>query len=345
MKFNSASFERFIKNPDTSIFITLVYGVDSGQVSEIVAEIKQAWLGNLKDAFSTTIFSSGQLAKENHSLIDEMSAYTLSGGARVVHLKHPDISDNKAAIAAFKAFSKTALPVAKLVIEAGTLPPTNTLRKTIETAKSGAASMACYPDSSQDVIKRCKQILSNAGHTIEPEALNFLVASAPPDRKILTLELEKLICFVADKPKTHIQTTDIQAIISEAGDNSLDKLIFACVEGRKADADRILLRALAGGQNPVMIVRMLYRYLHRMHNVMAATKSGEPFSAAMAKLRPPVFIMHRAMFTKHCHNWSLAKLEIAINNAIETERALKSSSGVSGSILGRFILATSSLNA
>ncbi|MBL1431540.1 MAG: DNA polymerase III subunit delta [Robiginitomaculum sp.] len=343
MKFNSAGFGRFINKPDPSVFIILVYGVDSGQVSERVAEVKQAWLNGLEDDFSTTIFTTGQLAKDNCSLVDEMSAYTLTGGSRVIHLKQPDISDNKAVISAFKAFSKNSPPVAKLVIEAGTLPPTNTLRKTIEATNSGAASMACYPDSPQEIIKKCKQALSDAGHSIEPEALDFLVASIPPDRRVLTLELEKLLCFVADKPKTQIQTSDIQSIVSDASDNSLDKLIFACIEGRKTDTDHILLRALASGQNPVMIVRALYRYLHRMHNVMATTKSGVPFSAAMSKLRPPVFIMHRALFTKHCHNWSLAKLEIALNNALETERLLKSSSGVDNSIIGRFILATSSL--
>lgn len=344
MKFNSSHFDRYLNRPDPSIFIILVYGVDSGQVSERVTEVKRTWLDGLEDAFSTTVFSTGQLAKENYSLIDEMSAYTLTGGARLIHLKHPDISDSKSILSALSAFTKGTPPVAKLIIEAGALPPTNALRKAVEAAKTGAASMACYPDKPHEVIRKCNKTISEAGYSIEPEALNLLVESVPPDRRVLTLELEKLLCFVANRSNKQIQITDIQAIVSQAGDGSLDKLVFACVEGRKIDADLVLSRALSGGQNPVMIVRALYRYLHRMHNVVSTTKSGETLGAAMSKLRPPVFIMHRDLFSKHCNNWTINKLETALGSALETERALKSSTGVDHSLLGRFVLAISSLS-
>lgn len=345
MKLNSAGFNRFLNQPNPKVFITLIYGVDTGQVSERVAAIKKLWLGGLEDSFSVSIFSTGQLASKDNDLTDELAAYTLTGGARLVHLKHPNNEDNKAILTALNAFGgEKPLPVAKLVIEAGALPVSNLLRKALEQDKHHAICVACYPDRPGDVMRNCKTILADAGHQIEPDALDLLVASLPADRRILRLELEKLLCFIADQPNKTVVLSDVQAVIAQAGDGSLDKLVFATLEGRAREADQALWRILEAGQAPVMILRAISRQLYRLHAVLSSAKSGQSISTAMAKLRPPVFVMHREQFAHQCQLWTLSKLEKALHRAAEAERALKSPLGADNSVLGRFVLAVSSLN-
>jgi len=344
MKLNASALRSFLLNPDPNVFIALVYGTDRGQVSEQTSALRKVWLEDNYDDFSITVLSGGDLRKKEIELVDEMAAYSLSGGQRLLHIKNPNLEDGKSALAALSKFEGPHnIPVARLIIEAGSLPPTNNLRKNLEKERGKAIVIACYPDNLSDVSRNCKKMLLDAGHLIDPDALELLASSIPPDRRILRLELEKLICFVADKPQETISKTHVQAVISQAGDGAIDKLVFACVEGRSADADMILSRVLQSGQAPVMIVRAIARHLHRMHQVMSSAKNEGSIVSAMSQLRPPVFAMHRAAFSRHCSIWSTSNLEQALSKSLATEKELKSALGPQPYLIGRFILAISSI--
>ncbi len=344
MKLNSSGFDRFLRRPDEGVFAALVYGQDLGQISERVAALKKTWLGEVADPFSETVFSAGQLSANQTSLLDEMAAFSLTGGPRLVHLKHPAVDDVKAAVSALSAFGGDhPLPVARLIVEAGGLAPSSSLRKNFDAAKTGAIALACYPDTPADIGRQCQQILSEAGHGIDPAALEMLIASIPPDRRMMRMEMEKLVCYLADQPGQEVTPEHIAAIIAPAGESSLDDLIYACLDGQGKIADLALRRTLEAGQAPVMIVRAIARHLYRLHEVAAACKAGASAPAAVSKLRPPVFVMRRDHFLRQCQSWSLHRLGTMLEKALETERELKSGMGNVNGILGRFVLALSSV--
>ncbi|VAV88332.1 hypothetical protein MNBD_ALPHA06-460 [hydrothermal vent metagenome] len=345
MKQNASGFDRFIKRPDKQVYAALVFGNDQGQVSERASSLKKTWLGKDPDPFALSLFCAGELAANQGSLADELNAYSMSGGARLVQVKHPAAEEVKQIIAVIKAFdTEQPSPVAHLLVEAAALNPSSALRKAFETSKSHAIALACYPDKAGDVASYARNFLRDAGHSIQPDALALLVDSVPRDQRILRLELEKLVCYIADQPGIVVETTHIQAIICQAGDASLDDLVFSCTEGNGDAADQALQRALEAGQAPVMIVRAIARHLYRLHEVTANMQNGAGVSSAMAKLRPPVFIMHRQRFTRQCQRWSPARLQTALAQAIQTERALKSNAAAANSRLGRYVLAVAAVS-
>jgi len=342
MKLNTSGFDRFLRRPDDTVYAALIYGNDAGQVSECIAALKKTWLGKQADHFSETILSAGQLASSNGSLNDELAAYSLTNGPRSVHMKHPASEDIKAIISALKGFADGPPPVAHLLVEAGGLPPTSALRKTFEQAPAHAIAFACYPDKAGDVSAFSKKTLEAAGHSIEPAALDLLVASVPRDRRVLRLELEKLLCFMADRVGAKIGPDDISAVIAQAGEVSLDDLVYACTSGMAVEADIALQRALDAGQAPVMVARAIARHLVRLHEVVARAQAGGSVVSAMAKLRPPVFVMHRDRFARQANAWTPRRLQGALAKVVELERGLRSSQGAQTSRLGRFVLAISS---
>ncbi len=344
MKLNQSAANFFLRRPEPNVFVALVYGTDSGKVSEFVCKLRSKWLDHRADDFSISGFTAGEISKNEIGLVDEMAAYSLTGGPRLVHIKNPNADDTKHIIETLKVFSDPDnLPVARLLIEAGPLPTSNLLRKALEKDRDKAVVIACYPDRPGDVMRVCKQLLLEAGHTIEPDALSLLASSLPPDRKILSLEVEKLICFLNDRPKQPVTIAHIQDVISEAGNSTLEKLVFACVEGRAADADKALNQLIDSGQSAIMIVRAVARHLHRMHQVLCATKNGGSIASAMSALRPPIFAMHRDIFMRHCSIWSATKLEKALEKATIAEQELKSPLGTEPYLAGRFVLAISTL--
>jgi DNA polymerase-3 subunit delta len=284
------------------------------------------------------------LAASGGALADEMSSFSMMGGERLVHLQQPNAEEGKAVMAALKSFAGSGpKPVARLLVEAGSLAASSALRKHFEKAPTHALALPCYPDRDADVSRLCREMLVQAGHKIDSAALALLVASIPKDRMILRNEVEKLICYLADQPEQTVSPAHIQAVIAAAGESSLDELIFACMEGQAKLADLALQRALEAGQAPVMIVRALSRHLYRLNEVLAVARGGGSLSSAVAALRPPVFIMHKERFLRQCSAWSLPKAQKALSGALETERKLKSSSGVDGAILGHFVLALASI--
>ncbi|PHR63119.1 MAG: DNA polymerase III subunit delta [Robiginitomaculum sp.] len=344
MKLNGSGFDRFLRQPDEAVFAALIYGQDLGQVSERVLALKKTWLGGAADPFSETVLSAGQLATNQISLLDEMAAFSLTGGPRLVHLKHPAVEDVKAAVSVLCAFGGDhPFPVAKLIVEAGALAPSSSLRKNFDAAKTDAIALACYPDTPAERGRQCQQILSEAGHGIDPAALEILVASIPPDRRLLRMEIEKLVCYLADQPGQEVGPQHVTAIIAPAGESSLDDLVYACIDGQAKQADIALRRTLEAGQAPVMIVRAIARHLYRLHEVAAACKAGASAPAAVSKLRPPVFVMRRDHFLRQCQSWSLHRLDTTLEKALQTERELKSGLGNINGILGRFVLALSSV--
>jgi len=344
MKQNATGFQRFLRRPDPSVYAILVYGSDAGLVSENIDLLKKVWLPKKDDPFAQTLYAGGQLAASGNSLDDEMSAFSMGGGDRLIHLKNPVAEEAKAITALVKALDKGGpKPVARLIVEAAALPASSALRKTFESSKTSALCLACYPDQIADISRLAAQVVSEAGYKIEPTALALLCASMPANRQILRQELEKLICYMSDQPGAEINMDHVRASVPDAGESSLDELVFSCTEGKSKVADLALQRALESGQAPVMIVRAIARHLFRLHEVMAAAKMGGSVPAAMARLRPPVFIMTRDRFTRQCMSLSLPKVEKALSSALETERALKSSSGFDKSTLGRFVLAVASL--
>lgn len=340
MKLNATGFASFLRD-GAGIVAALVYGPDAGLARESAKQIKQKWQPQA-DPFGETLFVAGEVPD---TLIDDLNAYGFGNADRLVEIRNPDQKDVKNIIAAMNALqSQTAPPVAKLLVQAGELTPSSALRKAFEAPKrQDLVAFACYADRDGDVARIVREAVQENGHKIDAAALAMFVENVPRDRSILRNELDKLFTYLADMPGSSISPDLVQSLICQDGDVGFDDVAQYCAEGDMGQADAALERALEAGQHPAMLVRTISRHFQRLHEVARATDQGESVTGAMARLRPPVFVMQKARFQSQANRWNTSRLQTVLSQALETERDLKTSVLSPNSVLGRFVLQVCSL--
>src|SRR5712664_532816 len=96
--FKAADVERFVARPDPGMPIVLVYGPDSGMVSERVAALVRASVDNPSDPFALALLNGETLAETPERLVEEAHTIPLFGGRRAVHVKAGGRNNIQAAV-------------------------------------------------------------------------------------------------------------------------------------------------------------------------------------------------------------------------------------------------------
>ncbi len=343
----SAPAEKILSNnlSDTLFLGVLFYGPDSGLVSERASMIIKKLSDNPDNPFAITSLDADDLIGDNARLADEMMAQSLLGDTRLIKLR---LSHEKSGAMIGRIIkdldARPEICAAKIIVEAGDLNPRSSVRKAFEGAKNFIA-IACYEDSQRDIANMVRDILGGYGIRIENEALNILTPLLAGDRRLARSEIEKLALYKGSGKEADatinklVTVADIKAIISGAGADGIDDIVFATLLGQVNNMDEILRRALAGKTSPHAILAALSRQIVRLHQAKSQMTQGVSADEAMRALRPPVFIMRKNDFGQALRIWNTSALERAIAQSIETEKSMKSTGSASEALLGRLLLA------
>src|SRR5262245_29657708 len=145
MKLPPARVAAFLQRPDREIRAVLLYGPDAGLVSERANVLARTVCPDLNDPFRVTDLVGSVLAADPARLADESAQMSLMGGRRVIRVR--EAADRLARL--FGDFLGTAPGDAMVVVEAGDLPGSSSLRRVFDAAPRGAA-IGCYPDTARD---------------------------------------------------------------------------------------------------------------------------------------------------------------------------------------------------
>jgi len=187
VKISAGQVERFLRAPDPRMATVLVHGPDDGVVRERVDRLVRAVVDDPGDPFRTTELTVEVVRSEPARLADEARSLCLMGGRRVVRLRQ---ATDQATPACRTLLGFEALE-ALVVIDAGELGPSSSLRRLIEGAPN-AAAIACYRDQGADLAHLIEHLLVDRWLRVEPEAKTYLIEHLGADRGITQSELDKL---------------------------------------------------------------------------------------------------------------------------------------------------------
>lgn len=298
------AIDAVLQKPDPVLSAFLIYGPDRGLVSERSNIILEHFASDPGDPFSVSRLDEASLAKNPERLIEELNSLAFGAARRtvVLRLANPGIM---AAVA--QAISQPRS--AALIVQAGDLRPTSPLRKAFEAAPDGAA-IPCYLDDSKLLLVIIKEILSRQKQTISDEARQVLTDRLGSDRLGSRAEIEKLSLYCG--PNCQISTADVLTATADTSEALLDSICDAIGEGRHAEIERVMNRALAAGQMPPAVVAGVVRHFCRLHEASAAILAGKSATAALAGLRPPVFFMRRDSMLRQLSRWAEPELRRAM---------------------------------
>ncbi len=318
MKLTGQRVEAFLRQPDRSRRIVLLYGPDRGLVSERADALVAALVADPKDPFAVAEITGATASKELERLGDEARAVALGGGERVVRVR-------EAGDALGKAMEKLiAEPPSGgwVIVEAGELNSRSSLRLVAEKADS-VAVIACYADDGRNLESVIETSLRSHGLHLSPDALAYLSQQLGADRLSTRGELDKLALYMGPQGGT-VELADAQACIGDGAPVSMDRLIEAVGLGDYPLLEQALSRVYLEGISPITVLRAVANHFRRLHVAADLMTRGQGAEQAMKALRPPVIFTMAPGFRRQLERWNETRLAMAMALLVDAELTCKS---------------------
>lgn len=319
--------ERYVSRPPSDLVAVLVFGPDQGLVRERAERLVKTVVPDLSDPFRVAELDETALAGDPARLADEAAALSMMGGRRVVRVRNAGNSLAKL----FEGFLENPAGDALVVVEAGDLAKSASLRGAFEDAKN-AAAIACYADNARDVGDVVRETLKAAGLSIAADALDEAVAALGSDRGVTRREIEKLALYAHGKGRVTLD--DVQAVIGDESEARTEEVCDAAGEGDVARLDRALERLWVTGASPVAVVRTALSHFQRLALVKSQAADGG-IETAIRRLRPPVHFKREASFKAQLQRWNETALQETLDQLLDTEALCKTTAVPTEAACGR----------
>jgi len=327
MKLDARRIAAFLRDPGP-VRIVLLHGEDEGLVRHRADLLTHSVLGARDDPFRLA-----WLAREDHGrLLEEASAIAMLGGRRVIRVR--DAAD---ALTASVEQAASGSGDSLVVLEAsGLLPARSKLRALVEGLPNGAV-IACYPEEGKALAESVRSALAEAGISLEPDAMAWLLAHVGSDWAATRGELEKLVLYAG--PERRLSLEDVRACTGDAAATAFDDAVFAATAGDAEATDRALERALAEGIAPVAVTRGVMGHLAKLHQARGHMQAGMAADEAVRALRPPVFFKRIGEFASALRRWDAPRLSHAMLETRRAELACKQTGAPDALLVRRLMLA------
>jgi len=329
----SSAADRYAAKPPKDLVAALIFGPDAGLVRERAETMAKTIVPDLSDAFRVTELDDSALTADGARLFDEAAAISMLGGRRVVRVRGAGNGLSKL----FQSFLDDPKGDALIVVEAGDLAKSASLRKVFEDADN-AAAIACYADSARDIAGVVRDALKAEGLSISAEALDDAVSRLGSDRGVTRREIEKLALYAHGKNKVTLE--DVRASMGDEAEARTDEVCDAAGEGDFARLDLALQRLMAEDMSAIAILRVAMGHFQRL---ALAKSANDGIDSAMRRLRPPVHFMRTASFKNQASRWSEERLADALDLLLEAETMCKTTGVPAEAVCGRALFNVAAL--
>ncbi len=328
----AGDIDRFLSKPPSGGCAVLIYGPDTGLVSERASLLVAKASEGDEDPFNLAKIDASEIVSDPNRLIDEVLTIPLFGGRRIIWIKD----------AGGKNLSPAVTPLLKLndnpslvVIEAGDLKRGTGLRKLFESSRE-AVAVPCYSDTGRDIDQLIDQETREADLTISREARAALHSLLGADRMASRGELKKLCLYALGKGR--IESEDVEAIIGDASAFEMSELIDSAALGNLANLDHGLERLDAQGSNASVIAGQALKHFQWLHRMRADLDRGIQATAIIDGQRPPVFFKRKPAITRQIQIWSSDDLAKATERLHEAMKVSRLNAGLGAPVLSEALL-------
>ena len=315
--------ERFLSQPDKAVRAALIFGRDLGVVRERAQGLAEKVTERPDDPFDVALVSDGDMDDDPARLIDELMAFSLMGGRRLVRLRLSSerAGPDKTAAAALERHAAGEFnPEAFFLIEAGNLDRTSALRKAAEKA-AGAVAIPCYEDEIGDLARLAREALAKDKLSLTGDALDLFVRRLPHERGVARREIERLALYLGPGSGAVGTADDLTDFLGVEPEASLADAAQDAFGGRLAAAQAGLRRAAQEGEGGPAAVRAMSQHLARLRRTATLRAAGAEL--AEAAKASGVFWKNEREFLRQARAWDLGPLGEIQPELLAADRACK----------------------
>lgn len=326
----------FLKSPDPKLSAVLFFGSDVGLISERATQLARALAARDDPPGEIVRLDDTDLDTDPDRLAVELMTMPMFGGRKIVRTT----ASRRVNANALRPMLDGPPLAGVLIVEAGNLKPDEGLRPLFEKSATFAA-IACYGDEAHDLEAMVRQVLDAAGLKITPDARDLLVSRLGADRALSRGEVEKLALFAHGKRE--IDSDDVEAIVGDASEQSMDRIVTAAVSGDAKRAIAEYTRSMAAGESAQGIILATQRYVQRLHRTRAAIDQGRSLDDALRGLRPPLHFRQKDAFSGQLRQWSTPRLDQALAAIATTAKTARLTSSLEDTLAERLLITLAKL--
>lgn len=297
---------QFLKSIDPAIMVVVIYGTDDGLIRETADKAARMMAKRSDPQGDVLRIEDADLDEDPDKLVVELQTIPMFGGAKVVRTS----TSRRINANYLKPTFEAAPPPSALIVEAGSLKPSDALRKLSEKL-AWCACLPCYADTTRDLGTLITETLAEHAMTITSDASEALLSRLGADRGLSRAEIEKLALYAHSRQEVTLE--DVLAVVGDASSTSIDKIVIAAQSGKAQDALMAMNQAVASGQAGQTILLALQRHFLLLHRLRAALDSGKRFDEVARAARPPIHFSIRDSIQAALTNWSAGQLCLGIN--------------------------------
>ncbi|MEM6463671.1 MAG: DNA polymerase III subunit delta [Pseudomonadota bacterium] len=327
--------DSFIRRPDPKYRAFLIYGPDRGLVSERAAALSAKVDVDLSDDFNVVRLDAAAIREDPARLLDEINAIALFGGDRLVWLR--GAGNEKAITDAFAAISKDPPANTTLIVEAGDLKKSASLRKA---AEAGSATMAlpCYGDDGRNIHALIDEELGRAGLKITGAARRILAENLGGDRLASRSELQKLALYCHGRET--VGEDDVVAATGDASSLTVDSAVECVLNGDLAGLDHALSRIVASKTGTPLVLQACLRQFQMVDAIRAAIEQQrQPTSKALGEYGRRIHFSRKPALEHAVRIWSSASTEQVLQHLHKAVHETRLKPAIQDSIARQALLA------
>lgn len=332
----AAQANAFLSKPDKKIRAVLLYGPDAGLVSERAQKLASLLAAQEQPPGEIVRLDDSDLEGNPERLTVELFTVPMFGGAKIVRTS----TGRRINAGTLQPILTEGELAGILIVEAGALRNDDKLKALFEKSAS-AAAVVCYPDEGASLDGLVSEVLKEAALDIAPDARQELLARLGADRVLSRAEIEKLALYAYGKDC--IELADVEAIVGDASDLTVDLVVSAAARGEVAKALAECDRAVASGDNPQSIVLAAERHFHRLHKLRSAVDAGRSLDELMRFMRPPLPPKVKFELERQARFWTTERASTALARITEAVRRSRTTGADEAVIAERLLIEISRL--
>ena len=322
--------DTYTKKPNPEHKIILVYGPDSGAVSERTDTLIKNCGLNLDDPMNIIHLDADEAASEPAKIADEANAISMFGGDRLVRIRG---KTQKNLANALKGVMEEPPTNALVVVEAGDLKKTSPLRSRIEKLKCGIA-LPCYVDQKRDLHRIIDEETKEAGIQIDEEARNVLTSLIGNDRLVSRSEIKKLCIYAGNENIT------VEHVLGIVGDSSVLGISSAVDDIAIGNTDlSVIKNMLEYGITPIQIIVTALYYFQELHRGRSKIENqGSSSEQVMMGMRPFIHFSRKPKVLKALGVWNTKKITPILQKLEKTNLEIRTNPNISKELLATCLL-------
>jgi len=303
--------DAFVRKPDAHMVVVLVYGADTGMVSERVKALVKVSVDDPADPFQLVQIDGDEIASDPGRLADEAFTIPLFGGRRAIRVR----AGGRNLVPAVTPLLESPPTGCRIVIEGGDWKKSHALVGLVERSRAGAV-LACYGDEAANIGEIIAEEVAAAGLAISSEAREALAGLLGGDRLATRSELKKLTLYAHGAGR--IEVSDVLAIVGDASLLETDEIVDSAFAGETDELDRTLTKAWMARTNASVLAGTGLRHALLLHRLRAEVDKGQAAASVVASAGYSVHFNRKATVARQLSGLQSDRLDRIVADLADT---------------------------